>query len=135
MHTIDRLRGQLSLELLLLFAIFLAALAMLSAAAFNTNNSAKSTVNGLLAQKAVSDIANVANDICVLGSGNKRQLHLSLADASLLSVSGQNITISYNNDAFSKAISCGASATSFPVKDNVLSIEKNGSTVSIILVS
>jgi len=104
---------------------------MLSMAVFNTNNSAKSTVNGLLSQKVLTDIANIANDICVLGEGNRRQLHVSLADNALLSISGQNVTITYNGDSFSKAITCSISDTELPIKDTVLNIEKNGSKISI----
>jgi uncharacterized protein (UPF0333 family) len=125
------MRGQLSLEFLLLFAIFIAALAMLSIAAFNTNNSAKFTVNGLLSQKALSDISNIANDLCVLGEGNKRQLHLSLIENASLLASGQNITIVYNNDAFSKTVTCEVSDAELIVKDTVLNIEKNGSKIRI----
>jgi len=125
------MRGQLSLEFLLIFAILLAALAMLSMAAFNTNNSAKSTINGLLSQKALSDISNIANDLCVLGEGNRRQLHLSLAENASLLTSGRNITIHYNHDAFSKTVTCEVSDTELIVKDTVLNIEKNGSKIRI----
>ena len=125
------MRGQLSLEFLLLFAIFLAALAMLAIAAFKTNNSAKSTVNGLLLQKALSDISNIANDICVLGEGNRRQLHLSLTEEVSLLASGRNITIFYNNDTFSTTTTCEISDTELTVRDTMLNIEKNGSKIQI----
>ena len=104
---------------------------MLATAAFKTNNSAKSTVNGLLLQKALSDISNIANDICVLGEGNRRQLHLSLTEEVSLLASGQNITVLYNNDTFSKAITCEVSDTELTVKDTVLNIEKDGGKIRI----
>jgi uncharacterized protein (UPF0333 family) len=131
MRAVIHMRGQLSLEFLLLFAIFLAALAILSIAAFNTNNSAKSTVNGLLSQKALSDISNIANDLCVLGEGNGRQLRLSFAENVSLLASGRNITITYNNDVFSRTVTCEVSDTELIVKDTVLNIEKNGSKIRI----
>jgi uncharacterized protein (UPF0333 family) len=131
MYAVDSMRGQLSLELLLLFAIFLAALAMLSMAAFSTSNSAKSTVNSLLSQKALTDISNIANDLCVLGEGNRRQLHISLTENASLLTSGQNITIFYNKDAFSKTVACEVSDAELIVKDTVLNIEKNGSKIRI----
>jgi uncharacterized protein (UPF0333 family) len=125
------MRGQLSLEFLLLFAIFLAALAIFSMTALNTNNSAKSTVNGLLSQKVITDLANTANDICILGEGNRRQLHVSFVDNVVISTSGQNITITYNGKQFNKMIDCEISDTELTVKDTVLNIEKDSSRIQI----
>ena len=131
MRAVIHMRGQLSLEFLLLFAIFLTALAILSIAAFNTNNSAKSTINSLLSQKALSDISNIANDLCVFGEGNRRQLHLSLVENVSLLVSDRNITIIYNNNTISRTVECELSDTELIVKDTVLNIERDGSKIRI----
>jgi len=127
------MRGQLSLEYLLLFAIFLAALAILVSAALGTNNTAKSTVNGLLLQKTVLDISNTVDDICVLGEGNVRQIHVSLIGTATLSASGKELVIRFGNASFSKTVQCALWDSTLLVNDTVLSIRSNGSKISISL--
>lgn len=71
------MKGQLSLEALLLIAISIALLGIALATMNNIRDKQISAVYSRLSQNTLDDIANTADEICVMGGGNSRKVLIS----------------------------------------------------------
>lgn len=71
------MKGQLSLEALLLVAICLALLGIALVTINSIRDKQVSAVYSRLSQNTLDDIANAADEICVMGRGNSRKVLIS----------------------------------------------------------
>ena len=68
--------GQISLEFLLIFAIFLSVLGVFLFSFSKMRNQTESALEGVLLSKIANDISYGINSVCILGDGNAREVNI-----------------------------------------------------------
>ena len=76
-------RGQVSLEFLIVFSIFLSLLVVAVAAMVHLKNNSDDTFADSLAILASNDLSAAVNNVCVLGEGNSRAVDAGINGFSL----------------------------------------------------
>jgi len=87
------LRGQLSLEMLLLLAVNLSVFIILLPAILKSRETVELTMAILNDQKVVTDVSNIVDTICILGPGNRQDIDIVLLKPANLSASGKEILL------------------------------------------
>jgi uncharacterized protein (UPF0333 family) len=87
------LRGQLSLEMLLLLAVNLSVFIILLPAILKSRETVELTMAMLNDQKVVTDISSIVDTICILGPGNRQDIDIVLLKPANLSASGKEILL------------------------------------------
>jgi len=98
-------KGQLSLEALLLLAL---SLSLLGIAVFTVNNLQQKqirTMQQATVKTSLGDIASAADEICVLGQGNSRALPISQYPFRL-SAQGKTLSASLGNWSSTRTLIC-----------------------------
>ncbi len=124
-------QGQLSLEFLMLFAIFMAALAVIASAVFNSKSSAQASLGRIILEKSVSDVVSTANELCILGDGNRR--YIGLATTSNLSIitSGRTVVASDGKESATGSLNCDATDASISITRGSIVVENKENKIRI----
>lgn len=88
------LRGQLTLELLILFAVFLALLGLWVPVLTEIKKNTEQVISNLQLDSTLNSIIVSADELCVLGPGNIRVFSFSFLKEVSLSASGHNLELS-----------------------------------------
>lgn len=92
------LRGQLTLEFLILFAVFLSILGLWIPVMDGVKTNTEQTITNLQIDSVLTNLIVLADEICILGPGNKRTISFSFLEKILLRSSGHNLElIKYNS--------------------------------------
>ncbi|MCD4739773.1 hypothetical protein K8R43_01125 [archaeon] len=70
------MKGQVSLEMLIVMLMFLAALALWLEGMSNLTNATNKNLDAHANKIAADRLASTANSLCLMGKGNQRELHL-----------------------------------------------------------
>ena len=104
------MKGQVSLEYMLVLAISLAALAFSVSALFGIKNSFEAQSRQILLSKSVERIAQAADEVCLLGGSNARTVDRLPASFSLAYLQDENqsnlLSMSMGNMTVSKRTKC-----------------------------
>ncbi|VVC01662.1 Uncharacterised protein [uncultured archaeon] len=98
--------GQLSVEALLLFLVFLTLLAIAYAAAGNVGSAAQRKISASLSQADFNDFSSKAAQACMLGNGNVRTTKLR-GTAATIFAEGSSVLFSTGNFSATANTSCG----------------------------
>ncbi|MEM3431409.1 MAG: class III signal peptide-containing protein [Candidatus Micrarchaeia archaeon] len=90
-------KGQLSIEFLLIFAIFLSILSLFFVNFLKMKDRVQKDINEILLSKYLDDIENSINSICILGEGNERILSLNFPEETNLSLNGRELILASTN--------------------------------------
>jgi uncharacterized protein (UPF0333 family) len=115
-------KAQLSLEALLLFAIFLFLLAIALAANYQIREMASAKVGSMLARQAFGEFSSKLESACLLGSGNVRTFSSSIGAVSIKKANSSAIQFSVANFSYAAQSSCeieeaSGSAESFTIEN------------------
>lgn len=116
-------RGQLTLEFLLLLAVFLAFLMIWLPTITKTRDDLTRTIAMFYKANTLSVIRNTADEICILGPGNSRTIGIALLENAILGAAGDNISLLDNYGDRSERTRCSVKPTNFTIKDGILVIE------------
>jgi uncharacterized protein (UPF0333 family) len=99
-------KAQVSMELLIVFLIFLAVL-MFSLSALSAMAKRNADTQRLMqARMAYEDISNAASNACILGSGNSRKVAVPITVDVMYSDVSSEITVRSEEHEFSRYIPC-----------------------------
>ncbi len=99
-------KGQLSLEFLIVFTIFLALLVVSLSAIAKIKQVQDREIEKKFAELAASDIANTIDEVCILGEGNSRVVGTNLNEFELFSTEEKEIQIEYQGSSISRDTMC-----------------------------
>ena len=97
-----KLRGQLTLEFLILFAVFMALLGLWVPVLAGVKKNTEQTISNLQLDSTLSSLIVFADELCVLGPGNIRVFSFSFIKEVSLSASGHNLEL-FQTDLNQKA--------------------------------
>ncbi|VVB66469.1 Uncharacterised protein [Candidatus Gugararchaeum adminiculabundum] len=103
------MRAQVSLEFLLVFAAFLAVLALILPLLYNSYALEQSLSGKRYAELAAYALQGAADNACVLGAGNTEPVELRLPFPANISASGKNLTVSVGGKSKSAETLCSYS--------------------------
>jgi hypothetical protein len=86
-------KAQITLELLLLFAVFLSFLIFWIPLVEGAKNDILKKIRKEYMAHTVADLKNQIDEICVLGPGNKRAVNVNLLSESKISYYGKTLTV------------------------------------------
>ncbi len=98
-------RGQVSAEMMMLFLIFLALLAISFSAMTNAGRSSQERVGKAVFESSFADFSSKVKSACELGNGNVRSFELPQGEASVSS-SGTEFTFSMYGESRSASSFC-----------------------------
>ncbi|MEM4133603.1 MAG: class III signal peptide-containing protein [Candidatus Micrarchaeia archaeon] len=124
-------KGQLSIEFLLIFAIFLSILSLFLLNFIKVNNKFQIEINKILLSKYSNDLENSINSLCILGDGNERMIYLYFPEEVKISINKNEITLSSNIENKSFFSKCNIDMSGdIAVKKGIIKIEsKNGKII------
>jgi len=122
-------KGQMSLEFLLIFAIFLSVLAIFLVSFSKTKNQTEHSLNKIIISKLENDFSYIINSICILGDGNVREFSSDFLAGALLFCNKNIISISFQNITHSIEVNCDTVCASSI--GNKLKIENKNGTVFV----
>lgn len=82
-NAVSPMRGQVSLELLMVLAVFLLLLIFALGALNKIELAESNALNQRYAALAFSDISKTAETVCILGDGNRQTVEVGISDFSL----------------------------------------------------
>jgi len=109
------MKGQISLEFLIVLAIFLAMLVVSITALMYVKDVGEAQMEEQRARLAAQEIANTINNICVLGNGNSRSIETGLGGFTL-EHSGEALRLKYKEISVAEEVLCGFIGGSFSNK-------------------
>lgn len=127
-------KGQLSIEFLLIFAIFLVVLSLFLSQFLNMKDKTNDTLQKSLLTKYSNDLENTINSICILGNGNIRVLDLYLTEeTNITSVQDYKIELISNSTSISINTKCKVIIfnNTISIKSGKIKIEGNEGRVLI----
>jgi|GEM_PF-888099 len=98
--------AQISLEALLLFAVFLSILAIALAASSNIGAMAQKKLDSAISQQAFNDFSSKTRQACLLGSGNVRLFEPQGREISISKTGEQSVSFSLGNHSYNLTIPC-----------------------------
>jgi len=123
-------KAQISLEALLLFAIFLSMLAIVLAASSQIRGMAQNREDRAVSQQAFNDFSTKLSRACALGNGNVRVFTTPGGEADLSQDSSGAILFSMLNVSFSAGIPCQIGGMP-SAPSNTFTIENKDGTIWI----
>lgn len=102
------MRGQLSLEFLLVFAIFLALLLVSLSAISKIREVEEQQIAKRFANLMLADIANAVDEVCILGDGNSRNVRGEIGEFELELVGKRELELRVKGGSTRKSIMCDA---------------------------
>jgi hypothetical protein len=122
------MKAQLSLEFLIVFAVFLAVLLLAVTAIGKISRAGDAAQAKAFCQLALSDIVSSANEACVLGDGNVRVAGMPAQEVAL-SFSGREISATCGSWSGSETIKCDVSGEAMRTVGGNVTIENRGGTL------
>ena len=116
------MRGQLSLEFLIVFAVFLAVLLLAVTAISKISYEEERTMERAFGKLALSDISSAANNACVLGDGNVRIVKMP-DNVISFSFSGNEISAACGNWTGTWGVKCEVSGNDLRTAGGNVTIE------------
>ncbi|MCC7569723.1 class III signal peptide-containing protein [Candidatus Micrarchaeota archaeon] len=100
------MKGQVSLEMLIVFAVFLVVIAFSLSSLSTMMKRNVETYNKMEFKMVGGDIANAAENACILGHGNVRKVKIPVEVDISYDYSNNEIVIEGENDIFARYIPC-----------------------------
>ncbi len=100
------MKAQISLEFLIIFAIFLAMLVVSIISLVYIKDKGDTSLEEQKIKLAAQEIANTLNNVCILGNGNSRSLDIQLNNYSLEMPDSQTLRLIYNNNSVAEKVLC-----------------------------
>ncbi|MFH7835342.1 MAG: class III signal peptide-containing protein [Candidatus Aenigmatarchaeota archaeon] len=134
LNSLDRnKRGQLSIEFLLIFAIFLSILSLFLMNFIKINNKFQIEINKILLSKYSNDLENSINSLCILGDGNERILYLYFPEEVKISANKNELILSSNLENKSFFSKCTIDITSeITIKKGFIKIESKNGKITLV---
>ncbi len=127
-------RAQLSIEFLILLAAFVAFLIIWVPLVFGVRQTGEDALSREYAKLALADIKNAADDVCVLGKNNARELEINLKGGWKVTAGGNEIKFGNGAAVFSEKTKCALERAEFELSGRGVVIVKNdGEFVSMRL--
>lgn len=117
------MRGQITLEFILLFAIFLAFLIIWLPTITKARDDIIRTMASFYKANVLAAVRNAADEICILGPGNSRAIDITLLEDAVLSARENSISLSDGYGSVAEQTRCGMSTTSITVRRGRLVLE------------
>ncbi len=126
-------KGQLSIEFLLIFAIFLSILSLFLMNFLKIKDRVQQDIREILFSKYSNDIENSINSICILGEGNERILSFNFPEnVSFTSKNGELILTSKNiNKSLVSKCTIDIDQGSISIKNGNIKIESKKGKILI----
>ncbi len=105
-------KAQISLEALLLFALFLSILSVALFTSSKIGNMAQNRVNSALARQAFNDFSSKVSSACALGDGNSRSF--SAGSQVALAYEQGRLIFTMLNNSYSLPLACDATTPGAP---------------------
>lgn len=119
------MKGQITTEYLALFLVFMGILSLSLSVIGSIKDSSEQSAELLSFNAQINEIDQKISDVCSLGSGNKREVELSLGFS--ISYYEGGIQFSHKNSTISKSYPCSIEGEgSF---DGILVIENDGGKI------
>lgn len=104
-----KLKAQISLELLIVFAIFLTVIIFSLSTLSSMNKKNVDLYHKMKVRLAFEDITDAANNVCVLGPGNVRKVYIP--SNFIITYNGKELTVEGEGVSFSRYIPCKVEVT------------------------
>jgi len=101
-------KGQMSLEFLLIFAIFLSVLSVFLASLSKVKSDTEASLDQILLNRLGNDLVYSINSICILGDGNKREIESAFISGTAMSCAGNKFSVSLKNSTLYYELNCDA---------------------------
>lgn len=124
------MKGQVSLEALIVLAALLAALAVWLGAVNGANSAIASLMGAHQARLAAGKLAAGINAVCVMGYGNVIELEVYLPGNATFSHDGENLSLPWGNVTFTERVHCPFDEFSVTGR-RALTIKNTGNGVEI----
>ena len=124
--TFQTRKGQLSLEFLLIFAIFLSAISIFLFSFAKIKTQTEASLDQILTNKIGNDLAYAINSLCILGDGNKREIGSNLVSDLVLVCNQETIFVSSNGQNSTYSVNCNAVCSNYSHKSSIKIENKNG---------
>lgn len=128
-------KGQISLEFLIIFAIFLSLLLLFTTQFNEIKQKTEQGIQKYLIKKYALDFENTVNSLCILGEGNIRELSFSFIQETKFSYKDNVLSLSSDYANYSFTPKCGIEMGDFSLKSATIKIEKKKEKVVIKLVN
>lgn len=125
------MRAQITLEFMLLFAVFLSFLLVWVAMISNARSDITRTMSVMYKQNTLDTIVQSADEICILGTGNIRSIEVLLMTDSAIFASGNTLSIRDDYGDSTEKTRCSLSMDSTIMRKGVLSLENANRTIII----
>ncbi|MCC7552205.1 hypothetical protein KO317_00890 [Candidatus Micrarchaeota archaeon] len=100
------MKGQVSIEFLIVFVIFFSILIISIVSLINVKNKGDQSLEEQRTRLAAEEIANTINNICILGNGNSRNLYVNINNYSLEMPTDRTLRLKYKNISVAKEVNC-----------------------------
>ena len=122
------MKAQLSLEFLIVFAVFLAVLLLAITAISKISYAEERAKEKAFGELALSDLSSAANNACILGDGNVRVVKMPDNEISF-SFSGNEISASCGNWTGTWGVKCEVSGEPVRTAGGNVTIENRAGTL------
>jgi len=100
------MKAQVSIEFLIVFTIFLAILVVSMISLSYVKEKGEESLEEQRIRLTVQEISNTVNNICILGKGNSRNIHLQLENYSLEMPNFETMRLIYKNNSATEKVLC-----------------------------
>jgi uncharacterized protein (UPF0333 family) len=100
------MKAQVSIEFLIVFTIFLAILVVSMISLSYVKEKGEKSLEEQRIRLTVQEISNTVNNICILGKGNSRNIHLQLENYSLEMPNFETMRLIYKNNSATEKVLC-----------------------------
>ena len=122
-------KGQLSLEFLLIFAIFLSVLGVFLFSFSKVRSQTEYALEEILVSKLANDLSYSINSVCILGDGNVREIEHSAVPGMVISCNETTISLHLANISEFNELNCKTVCTQASGKN--IKIENRNGTVFV----
>ena len=123
------MRGQVSLEFMVVLAVFLAMLALWLGGVSSASHAIDAALGARQAELAAERLAYTINAVCVMGAGNSLEAEVSVpGNASAMYSDG--LSLQWKNESFEETVYCGFNSLTLSGKQSLL-FENTGGFISI----
>ncbi|MCX8202287.1 MAG: class III signal peptide-containing protein [Candidatus Micrarchaeota archaeon] len=124
-------KGQLSIEFILIFAIFLSVLLIFIGQFNKIKDRAQTDIQKNLVRKTSIDIENAINSICILGDNNIRELDFYFLEKTFLMKENDRLILASDSANVTLSTKCTVQFSSPLELNKKIKIEGKDSTVKI----
>ncbi|MCK4328103.1 MAG: hypothetical protein KAW41_06610 [Candidatus Diapherotrites archaeon] len=117
------MRGQVSLEFMVVLAVFLAALGVWLAGVGNASHAIDAALGAKQAELAAERLASTINAVCVMGDGNSLDVEVIIPGEAELT---EGMSLHWNNKTFKKLVYCGSEGLTLSGRQKLTVTNDNG---------